>query len=131
MYDKHIDALEAADTAAFTEDQNDALDEAMDCMATVSSINTAMRSNGFDLPEEPDLNKFENCVDSLTCELLVSIMFLCQFAGVEDRLRKVAGELNDLAKEDATKMDPQIINGYLKLADRVERSRQVVDKLVL
>ena len=127
-YNKHIEELESLDTSSFSDPQKEALEEATDCLATVSALYTAMRFNGFNLPEEVDLSLFENANDLLMLELVASIMMLCQFEGIEDRMRQISKELREEA-DKGQEVDNGIIGAWGKLADRVEKSRAGLAKL--
>ncbi len=129
-YDERLVTLEDMSVSySFTRTEEEALEEAKDALAFAQSLNTALISIGARLPEDPDLDGMENFLDSVVCELGAAVMLLCQFAGVEDRLRTIQKELYEANKSEGGTVDPQLINAYGKLADRISKSRIKLDTL--
>jgi uncharacterized protein (DUF2342 family) len=126
MYDDYIESLEDLDTAQFSSEQKEALEEAKDALAFVQGINDALGKVGFPVSKVPDLDTLENMLDALTCELSSAVILLCSIEGVEDRLRSISRELLTANKEEGATVDPSIILAYSKLAERIERTRPVL-----
>ncbi len=82
------------------------------------------------MPDEPDVGLLENLFDAYVCELAAATMALQNYDDSSDRLRIVAKELMVEIEAGRVKVDPQTVQGYLKLADRIEASREAFKPLM-
>ena len=106
------------------EDEVEALNKAEEAMSFVLSLHDAFAQQGVTMPEEPDVGLLENLFDAYVCELAASVMALQNYEGSPERLRNVAKELLVEVKAGRSDVDPQTIQGFLKLADRIEASKE-------
>ncbi len=122
------DLLEGYDVEA--EDEGEALNKAEEAMSFVLSLHNAFAQQGVTMPDEPDVGLLENLFDAYVCELAAATMALQNYAGSPERLRTVAKELMVEIEAGRVKVDPQTVQGYLKLADRIEASREAFKPLM-
>ena len=112
------------------EDEVEALNMAEEAMSFVLSLHEAFAQQGVTMPAEPDVGLLENLFDAYVCELAASVMALQNYEGSPERLRNVAKELLIEVKADRSEVDPQTIQGFLKLADRIEASKEAFKPLM-
>ncbi len=105
------------------QDEVDALNCAADAMGFVLSIHNAFVAQGVTMPPEPDCYRLENLFDAYVCELAAATMALQNYPDSTERLRTAANELQVVVDSEQCNVDPQTIQGYRKLADRIEASR--------
>lgn len=124
-YEKHlgvvIDLVEGNEVE--DQDEVEALNCAADALAFVLSIHNAFVAQGVTMPQEPDVGRLENLFDAYVCELAAATLALQNYPDSTERLRTVAKELQTVVDKGEVEVDPQTVQGYLKLADRIEASR--------
>lgn len=128
-YDNHIDALEDLDTSGFSDAQKEALEVSKDCLAFTSALHNHLASVGAKLPENPEIPLLESMIDAVFCELMAAVLVLVDIPDSDNILKSVAKELYEANLNKQAGVDPQMIQGYLKLAERVERSKAALKQL--
>lgn len=126
-YEDYISELEDA-----TFPSEKALEAGADALTFVINLNTALRENGANLPEEPDVEALGAVLDGVFAELAAVSIFLSgkSFARVPKMLRTIAKaleeadtEFTDPSGEKGRSVPPVIVQGYRQLADRLEATR--------
>jgi hypothetical protein len=117
-YETYLEELENS-----TGISSEALESAADSLAFIQSLHTVFRENGYDLPEEPDVSALENILDSMMGELAAASIFLSEdsFLQVPHMLRTIAKAFE--ATADGEEVPTVIVNGYNRLADRIQATR--------
>jgi len=126
-YEEHIVEIEGA---VFPSKAS--LEAAADALGFVHTLNEALRENGADLPEEPDVDKLGSTLDGVFAELAAASIFLSEntFARVPKMLRTISAAFD---KADTRFLDPTgsagpsvpavLVKGYKDLARRIEVAR--------
>lgn len=106
---------------------------AEEAMGFVLALHNMFKEQGVSLPDDPDCSLLENYIDSIHGELAAACLFLSEdcFERVPSMLRTVASQFETLDKDFA---DPSgekgpsvpvvVRNGFSRLADRIEATRQ-------
>jgi hypothetical protein len=117
-YETYLEDLESGDDVS-----SDALEAAADSLGFVTSLHSVFKDNGYDLGEDPDVSSLENILDSMMSELAAASLFLSEdsFQQVPHMLRTIAKAFANTAGGD--EVPTVIINGYNRLADRIEATR--------
>jgi hypothetical protein len=86
-------------------------------------LHNVFRENGYDLPEEPDMSSLEAILDMMMGELAAASIFLSEdsFLQVPHMLRTIAKAFE--ATADGEEVPTVIVNGYNRLADRIQATR--------
>lgn len=111
----------------------DTLEAAEEAMGFVLALHNMFKENGVVLPEEPDCSQLESLIDGIHGELAAACLFLAEdsFAKVPSMLRGIAAgfdskdvEFTDPEGETGSSVPPIIRKGFLRLADRIEATRE-------
>lgn len=127
-YDQHIQALESLDSRlgkGLSTDELAALEEACDALAFCQGIHDMFVAQGVSLPPDPDLYKLEGVVEGYVGELVAAVMLLSNL-----QLGDTPGALERLNTALGDKMPPSVSTGFLRLADRVRKTRVAQQKVV-
>lgn len=113
--DRFIDQIESADLPVET------VEAACDALGFVQSFHDLLSDWGLVNSEEIDVAELETAFDNFIGEISAAGIFLASFKGSVEKLKLTA----DKCEEDGS--PALIVNGYRKLADRVQKTR---DKLL-
>lgn len=121
VYDDYIQCLEkkALDTG------DESCEVAADALAFVQGLNDMFQAQGLDLPEVPDLYRLEGVIDGYVGELAAAVILLSN-----EQLGRTPEALEKLHTEIGSKVPDSVSTGFLRLADRVRKTRMAQQKLV-
>jgi hypothetical protein len=128
-FEQHAQELERVEVPEGHPEIGVALEASKDALTFVQSLHNAFMMQGVEVPDEPDIHRLENLVDAYFCELAAATMLLSNTDESVERLRKIAGELNDQVNKGAN-VDNQAIQGFVKLADRIEATQAVMRRVM-
>lgn len=116
-YDGYIEQLEGGllDLGSLSEE---ALEAGADALAFAEGLNDMFRSQGLDLPETPDLFKLEGVIEGYVGELAAAVMLLSNA-----QLGRTPEALENLHREIGQQVPDSVATGFLRLADRVRKTR--------
>jgi hypothetical protein len=109
--DRFIDQLESSDLPLET------IEAASDALGFVQSFHGLLSDWGLVKSKEVDVTELEQAFDGFIAEISAASIFLATFTGSVEKLRKSADQC------EADGVSPLMVNGYRKLADRVEKTR--------
>lgn len=109
----------------------EALEKGLDALAFVESLHNLFKDTGMTSKEEPDVDELENLIDALYGELGAAVLFLCEpsFSRVPDMMRVIAQKMEKL--EDSSVVPPTIVKGFVRVAKRIENTRQNQQQMAL
>lgn len=119
-YEEMIEEIAACDDV-----NEQTLDAAADAMSFIQALWTNFVEKGYVEDGEPDLNKIEGIIDGVEGELVAAALFLSEkaFDKVPLMLMKISASLAAAQDENVPK---QVIRGYQRLAERIEKTKVTV-----
>lgn len=121
VYDDYIYALETNSEIPM----DGATEAAADALAFVQGLNDMFKAQGLDLPEVPDMYRLEGVIDGYVGELAAAVILLSN-----DQMGRTPEALERLHQEIGLKVPDSVSTGFLRLADRVRKTRAAQQKLV-
>lgn len=113
--DRFIEQIEDSDLPKET------IEAACDALGFVQSFHGLLADWGLVNSQEIDVVELEKAFDNFVAELSAAGIFLASFSDSVDKLKTTAVR----CKEDGS--PGLIVNGYLKLADRVEKTKKLLE----
>ncbi len=125
-FDSYIETVENLSTEKSTEQEQMALEAAADSLAFVQGLHDMFVAQGMAMTETPDMFQLEGIVDGYVGELVAAVILLSNqgMGSTPEMLEKLKVALNN-------KVPDSVATGFLRLADRVRKTRVAQQKLII
>lgn len=121
-YDDYISDVENCSTHDLS---SHTLEAAADALSFVQGLHDMFVAQGLSLGDTPDLYKLEGIIDGYVGELAAAVILLSN-----DQMGRTPEALEKLNKEIGSKVPDSVATGFLRLADRIRKTRVSQQKLV-